>query len=142
MIKFFSALFMIFLAAYALGVVSFDVERKLVDDVVLVREAEQKFLQLEFSAPVRLVGTYPESSGDILQIKLSVIAIGQFAENLSLLEQFVGIEEGKEIHMTHMQYEGDVPGGPFLVMKFDRPMHWIISEGDSLQSLSIVIKES
>jgi hypothetical protein len=140
--KILTILFAILLAGYAMGVVSFDADRKLVDDVVLVREAEHKILQLEFSAPVRLVGSYPESSGDIVQIKLSVIAFGKFSENLSLLEQFVGVEEGKEIHMTHMQYEGNVPGGPFLVMKFDRQVHWKISEGDRLLGMHIEISES
>ena len=140
--KILTALFAIFLACYALGVVSFDADRKLVDDVVLVREAEHKILQLEFAAPVRLVGSYPEDHGDIVQIKLSVIAFGKFGENLSLLEQFVGVEEGKEIHMTHMQYEGNVPGGPFLVMKFDRQVHWKVSEGDRLLGMNIEISES
>jgi len=138
--KFLTVVLVIFLAAYALGVVSFDADRKLITDAVLVREAEQKFLQLTFSAPVRLVGSYPEAGGDIAQVKLSIIAIGKFDENVSLLDKFVGVEEGKEIHMTHMQYEGDVPGGPFLVMKFDRPVHWLITEGDSLLGLNIAIK--
>lgn len=140
--KIFTTFFVILLAAYAMGVVSFDSDRKLVDDVVLIREAEHKILQLEFSAPVRLLGSYPESSGDIAQIKLGVIAFGQFNKNLSLLEQFVGVEEGKEIHMTHMQYEGNVPGGPFLVMKFDRKMHWKVSEGEGLMGMNIEISES
>lgn len=140
--KIITVFFVMLLAAYAMGVVSFDSDRQLIDDVVLIREAEQKILQLAFSAPVRLVGSYPESTGDIAQVKLSVIAFGGFDENLSLLEQFVGIEEGKEIHMTHMQYEGNVPGGPFLVMKFDRKVHWKISEDDGLQSMNIEISES
>lgn len=139
--KIFAVLFVVVLAGFVMGVVSFDADRKLVEDVVLVREAEQKFLQLAFSAPVRLVGRYPETQGDILQVKLRVIALGDFAENLSLLEPFVGVEEGKEIHMTQMYYEGDVPGGPFLVMKFDRPMQWEITEGDGLRGMSIIIKD-
>lgn len=140
--KIITLFFVAFLAAYAMGVVSFETDRKLINDVVLVREAEQKFLQLEFSAPVRLLGSYPESSGDIVQIKLSVIAFGQFDENLSLLEPFVGVEEGKEIHLTHMRYEGNVPGGPFLVMKFDRPVQWSVSEGEGLLGMNVVVKAS
>jgi len=140
--KIFTTLFVILLAAYAMGVVSFDADRKLIDDVVLIREAEQKILQLEFSAPVRFLGSYPASSGDIVLIKLSVIAFGQFDENLSLLEPFVGVEEGKEIHLTQMRYEGNVPGGPFLVMKFDRPVEWSVSEGEGLLGMNVVVKAS
>lgn len=140
--KIFTVLLVLVLSGYAMGVVSFDADRKLIDDVVLVREAEQKFLQLDFSAPVRLVGSYPQGAGEILQVKLRVIALGRFDENVSLLENFVGTEEGKEIHMSHMYYEGNVPGGPFLVMKFDRPMQWHIVEGEGLLGMNIILKQA
>ncbi len=131
----------ILIFGYAWGVFSFDAERPLIDDVVLIREEEGKFLQLDFSAPVRIVGTFPESSGDIVQIKLSVIAFGKFDENMSLLEKFVGVEEGKELHMTDMRYEGDVPGGPFIVMRFSKPVQWTLTEGDGLLGMNIEIKD-
>lgn len=138
--KLFVALLLILLTAYALGIVSFNPDRALIDDVVLVREEGSKALQIDFSAPTRIVGSFPESSGDIVQIKLSVIAFGQFDENQSLLEKFVGFEEGKELHLTDMYYEGNVPGGPFIVMKFSKPMQWDLIEGDGLLGMSIVIK--
>jgi hypothetical protein len=139
-VKLFVALLLILLTAYALGIVSFNPDRALIDDVVLVREEGSKALQIDFSAPTRIVGSFPESSGDIVQIKLSVIAFGQFDENQSLLEKFVGFEEGKELHLTDMYYEGNVPGGPFIVMKFSKPMQWDLIEGDGLLGMSIVIK--
>ena len=140
--KLFAVLLLLVLAAFALGVVSFDTDRQLIDDVVLVREESSKALQIDFSAPTRIVGSLPESSGDIVQIKLSVIAFGQFGENLSLLEKFVGFEEGKELYLTDMYYEGNVSGGPFIVMKFSRPVKWELIEGDGLLGMSIVFKES
>ena len=139
--KIFAALLVIVLVGFAMGVVSFDVDRQLVEDVVLVREAEQKFLQLAFSAPVRLVSVYPEIAGDILQVRLRVIAFGRFDENISLLKKFVGEEEAREIYMQKMYYEGDVPGGPFLVMKFSRPVQWEVTEGDGLSGMNIVIRK-
>lgn len=138
--KLFVTLLLVLLAAYALGIVSFNPDRALIDDVVLVREEGSKALQIDFSAPTRIVGSFPESSGDIVQIKLSVIAFGRFDENLSLLEKFVGFEEGKELHLTDMYYEGNVPGGPFIVMKFSKPMQWDLIEGDGLLGMSIVVK--
>lgn len=140
--KLFAVLLLLLLAAYSLGIVSFDADRQLIDDVVLVREEGGKALQIDFSAPTRIVGSLPEASGDILQIKLSVIAFGQFADNVSLLERFIGFEEGKELHLTDMYYEGNVPGGPFIVMRFSRPVQWELVEGDGLLGMSIVIKES
>ena len=138
--KIFSGLIIIFIFGYIMGVYSFDSERALVESAVLIREEEDKILHLDFSAPARLVGSYPESSGEILQIKLRVIAIDDFKENLSLLEKFVGVAEGKELHITHMRYEGNVPGGPFIIMKFSKPVKWDIAEGDGLIGMDIAIK--
>lgn len=126
--------------AYIMGVFSFDPDRALVDGAVLIREEEGKVLHVEFSAPVRIAGSFPESTGDIVQIKLSAIAVDGFRENLSLLEKFVGIEEGKELHITHMRYEGNVPGGPFIIMKFDKPVQWTLTESDGLLGMNITIK--
>lgn len=140
--KLFSALLAALIFGYVMGVYSFDTDRTLVEGAVLIREEEEKILHLDFSAPVRIVGSFPESSGDIVQIRLSAIAFDKFNENLSLLEKFVGIEEGKELHMTHMRYEGNVPGGPFIIMKFNKPVMWTLTEGDGLLGMNIVIKES
>ena len=125
---------------YIMGVYSFDSERELIEGAVLIRGEEGKILHLDFSAPVRFVGSYPEASGDILQIKLRVIAVDDFSENLSLIEKFVGVAEGKELHITHMRYEGNVPGGPFIIMKFSKPVKWEIAEDDGLVGMNIAIK--
>ena len=140
--KIFTLILVTLIFGYVMGVYSFDPDRVLVDGAVLIREEEGKILHLDFSAPVRIVGSYPEASGDIVQIQLRVIAIGGFNENLSLLEKYVGFEEGKELHMTHMRYEGNVPGGPFIIMKFDKPVQWTLTEGDGLLGMNIVIKAS
>ena len=140
--KIFTLILVTLIFGYVTGVYSFDPDRVLVDGAVLIREEEGKILHLDFSAPVRIVGSYPEASGDIVQIQLRVIAIGGFNENLSLLEKYVGFEEGKELHMTHMRYEGNVPGGPFIIMKFDKPVQWTLTEGDGLLGMNIVIKAS
>ena len=140
--KIFIGLLLVFILADVMGVVSLDPDRALIDDVVLIREEGGKSLQLVFSAPVRIVGSFPKSHGDIVQIKLSVIAFGNFRKNISLLDKFVGVEEGKELFLTNMRYEGNVPGGPFIVMKFSKPVHWALTEGESLLGMNIAIKES
>jgi hypothetical protein len=139
-VKLFGLILITLTFAYIMGVFSFDPDRALVDGAVLIREEEGKVLHVEFSAPVRIAGSFPESTGDIVQIKLSAIAVDGFRENLSLLEKFVGIEEGKELHITHMRYEGNVPGGPFIIMKFDKPVQWTLTESDGLLGMNITIK--
>lgn len=137
--KLFTVIVIFLLFGFGMGIFSFDAERELIEGAVLIREEDKKSIQIEFSAPVRIVGVFPDKSGDILQVKLRIIAIGEFDENFSVLERYVGEEEGKEIHLTHMRYEGNVPGGPFIVMKFSQPVQWNVTEGDSLLGMNIEI---
>lgn len=140
--KLFTLILVLITFGFVMGVFSFDTDRTLVEGATIIREEEGKILHIDFSAPVRIVGSFPESSGDIVQIKLGVIAVDDFNENVSLLEKFVGIEEGKELHMTHMRYEGNVPGGPFIIMQFNKPVQWTLTEGDGLLGMNVVIKAS
>jgi hypothetical protein len=129
------------LGGYALGIYSFDPHRKLVTDVVLVRAEDEKAVDIKFSAPVRVVESLPKDAGDIVQIRLRAIAVDTFPENVSLLEQYMSEEDGKELFLKEMRYEGNVPGGPFLVLLFSKPVKFQINETDALLGLSIVVGE-
>lgn len=141
MMKIVLAVLALLLSGYALGIYSFDPHRHLVDDVVLVRAEGEKVLDIKFSAPVRFVGSLPKDVGDIVQIRLRAIAVDGFKENISLLEQYMSEEDGKELFLKEMRYEGNVPGGPFLVLRFSKPVRFQVNEIDALTGLSIVVDE-
>lgn len=129
-------------SGYTLGIYSFDPHRHLVTDIVLVRAEGGKALDIKFSAPVRFIGSLPKAEGDIVQIRLRPIAVDDFSENVSLLEQYMSEEDGKELFLKEMRYEGNVPGGPFLVLLFSKPVKFTINETDALSGLSIVVGEA
>lgn len=141
MLKMVMALLAVVLGGYALGIYSFNPNRHLVTDIVLVRAEGEKTLDIKFSAPVRFVGSLPTATGDIVQLRLRPIAIDDFSENVSLLEQYMSQEDGKEIYLKEMHYEGNVPGGPFLVLLFSKPMKFQVKETDALLGLSIIVDE-
>jgi len=47
---------------------------KLVADVTLTTSGNQKNLAFDFTTPVRYLGHYPESYGEVLQIKIRAIS--------------------------------------------------------------------
>lgn len=112
----------------------------LVADIVLTKDKEGGNIQIDFANPVRHVGHFPESDSDVLQIKLRAISFHDFDENFSIIKQYLQKEPAKDYHIADVRYEGDVPGGPFLVVKFTKPMSFQVNEGDGLKALLINYK--
>lgn len=94
-------------------------------------------LEFEFSAPVRYLGHFPDDGGDILQVKLRSIGFGEFNENFSLIDRYVANSEVQDKLLDEVRFEGDVPGGPFLVVKFSKEMKFNVTESNGLKGLII-----
>jgi hypothetical protein len=112
----------------------------LVEDIVLTKDKSGGNIQIDFASPVRHVGHFPEGQGDILQIKLRAISFHEFSENYSLVTKFLQIHRAKDYHIADVRYEGNVPGGPFLIVKFTKPMEFALDEGEGLKALLINYK--
>jgi len=112
----------------------------LVAEVVLTKDKELRNLQVDFASPVRYIGHFPEKDGDILQIKLRAISFHDFSENYSLIDTLLQTAEAKDNHIKDIRYEGNVPGGPFLIIKFSQPVSYQVDEGDGLKAMLINYK--
>ena len=86
---------------------------------------------------MRYLGHFPDDNSDVLQIKLRAIGFSEFQENLSLLDQFIASAEGQERFLEDVRYEGNVPGGPFLVVRFTNSMSYRVTESNGLKGLVV-----
>ena len=113
---------------------------QLISDMLITSDKNEKIIDVEFNGAVRYLGQYPEESGDILQVKFRTITFDGEKKNFSLIEklQFEGLT--RKDYIEDVRYEGNVPGGPFLVVKFTRPVTFSVSESSGLRGLSINYK--
>ncbi len=112
----------------------------LIAEVVITKDKETNSLQVDFAGPVRHIGHFPETEGEILQIKLRAISFHEFNESYSLVNTFLQKHEAKDHHIADIRYEGNVPGGPFLTIKFSRPVSYEVNEGEGLKAMLINYK--
>lgn len=112
----------------------------LISDVLLTKDKDSSNLQVDFASPVRHIGHFPEKEGDILQIKLRAISFHEFNENYSVLKKYLQNAKAKDYNIEDIRYEGDVPGGPFIIVKFTRPVTYEITEGEGLKAMLINYK--
>ena len=114
----------------------------LVSDLHITSDREGHNLEFGFNNSVRYLGHFPEEVSDIVQVKLRAIGFSEFHENVSLLDKFVRPSDIKEKFLQDVRYEGDVPGGPFLVVRFAKPMKFSVSESNGLKGLIISYNNS
>ena len=112
----------------------------LISDVLLTKDNNSSNLQLDFASPVRHVGHFPENEGDILQIKLRAISFHEFSENYSVFKKYLQNAKARDYNIEEIRYEGNVPGGPFIIVKFIRPVTYQVNEGDGLKAMLINYK--
>jgi len=112
----------------------------LISDVLLTKDKNTSNLQLDFASPVRHIGHFPENEGDILQIKLRAISFHEFTENYSVLKKYLQNAKAKDYNIEDIRYEGNVPGGPLVIVKFSQPVVYQINEGEGLKAMLINYK--
>ena len=112
----------------------------LVSAMVMASEKENKNLDIDFHTPVRYAGHFPETHGDLFQIQLRPITIESYPENYSMMNTFLTRNLPDDANLLDIRYEGDVPGGPLIVLHFKKPVEFKIKEADGLRGLHISYK--
>ncbi len=107
------------------------------DDVIVFEEGDKLVVQIKFNLPVRYENHFPEGFGDFLQIKVRIVSLmggktNEYLNRDAILPGFI-----ERVPIVGIAYEGNVPGGPFLSLKFSDPIKFQV--GEDLNTSSIVI---
>lgn len=113
---------------------------QMVADVLITSEQDGKVVDIGFNGPIRYLGHFPEDQGDILQVKFRSIAYSGDKDNYSLVDKLRLQGVGEKEYIEDIRYEGNVPGGPFLIVRFSKPVSFAVNEGGGLKSLHIHYK--
>jgi hypothetical protein len=115
---------------------------QLVSEFHITTDKDGNNLEFGFANPVRYLEHFPKENSDVLQVKLRAIGFSDFTENLSLMDQFIPAGESQEKFLEDVRYEGNVPGGPFIVVRFTKPMKFRVTESNGLKGLIISYQQS
>ena len=116
--------------------------RRIISDVVVEEHADTTDLRIEFTFPVRYVSHYPEASGDTLEVKLKEVVISSVDAGFLYERESVRLPETRSIPLLDISYEGDLPGGPYLTVRFRSPVIYKVSQGSDFRSLLITVNNN
>ena len=108
---------------------------RILHDVLVEEEAGELVLQVKFNIPVRYEDHMPASRGNLVQIKVRPVSFSDTVKNEYLGSESILPGFMAKVPITDVAYEGDVPGGPLLTLRFSQPVTFQISEGSEFSSI-------
>lgn len=110
----------------------------ILDDITITEESEYTILQVGFALPMRYVRHFPYPWGEELRIQLAALSTGPADNELIFNREAVHDLRADAVPILEIVYEGHIIGGPYLTIRFDRPMEYLVGQGADFRSLVIV----
>jgi hypothetical protein len=116
--------------------------RRIISDVLVTEHEKTTDLRIEFTFPVRYVSHYPEDFGDTIEIQLKEVVISAVDAEFLHMRESVRLPKTESIPLLDISYEGDLPGGPYLTIRFVSPVTYTVSQGSDFRSLLITVNNN
>lgn len=112
---------------------------RLLNVVAIDEDTGCAVVTIEFNIPIRYVDHFPLKSGKELRIRLRALAVSPF-DRPALSRREAALPPPNEFAaLTEVIYEGDIPVGPYLTLRFRRPVTYTVGQGADYRSLRVAI---
>lgn len=131
------ALLMLLVGGGALSAPS--VRDKMLEDVQVVKNNGDLFVEVHFSAPLRYRMHFPADKGDELRIQLRAVRVPVSDLDALFRREAVTPPYGDVIALDEVIYEGDIQDGPWLTLRFTRSVSYQVIPGSDYRSVRIIV---
>lgn len=105
----------------------------------ITEDTDCAVIEVRFNIPVRYITHFPAATGSDLRIRLRPINVSRL-DRSALTERESGrVPRNQFAALTEVIYEGDNPVGPYLNLRFRRPVTYSVGQGDDFRSLLIAV---
>ncbi|MDH5230216.1 MAG: hypothetical protein OEY38_09160 [Gammaproteobacteria bacterium] len=115
---------------------------RLLQDVLVYEEGQKNVLQVKFNLPVRYENHFPQGPSDFVQIKIRPVSLSGVQKNEYIGSDTILPGFLEKVPVSDIAYEGDVNGGPFLSLRFSKPVNYQIAEDSSMRSILLILPAS
>jgi len=111
----------------------------ILDDVIVQEEGGMYVLQVKTNVPVRYENHYPQGPSEFVQIKVRAVSFvgantNEYMGAESILPGFI-----EQVPVMDVAFEGNVPGGPYLSLRFKEPIRYQVKEDPDLNGVFLYI---
>ncbi len=111
------------------------------EDVRFGIQGDYAMLQVDFGVPVKYVRHFPASYGPMVQIKVKFYNVtGTYREEVEGKEVIKPRLPDARIPLEDVIFEGNVPGGPYVTLRFSKPVKYIVQDGIGFHSILVMVE--
>ena len=115
---------------------------QVIESVDIFTEDENVVVQIDFSVPVRYENHFPETTGEMLQLKCRLVSLAKIDRKEIISIDTLRPELVKQISLVNITFEGGVPGGPYVTLLFNKPVEYEVREDSQLKSLFVIFAKN
>ena len=109
---------------------------KIMTDVSLTDTGACSTVRIHFDVRIRYINHFPHGQGNEVRIQLKPLAVGSIdLQALLVREAFSPVDEATPL--ANVIYEGDLDGGPYLSLQFNRAVYFTVAQGTDFRSMNV-----
>lgn len=97
-------------------------------------------LRIEFTTPVQQLRHSPASFGDLLEIQLNLVVVSTVDAPFALVRESLRVPPGLSAPVRSIEYDGSMDGGPFLFVRFTRPVEFRVDQEKDFRAVLVRIR--
>lgn len=114
---------------------------KIIDSALLNVVDGQTILEVRLTFPFRYQSHFPPETGDELRIRITPVRVSGSDLDAVFKREGLVPPNADTAAIDEVIYEGDAAGGPYVTIRFTRPVRYEVIPGSDYRNLSIVIQE-
>lgn len=116
------------------------VRDKVLQEVDLVQHDGEIVIEVLFSFPMRYRSHFPADKGDELRIRMFPVRVPSSDLDAVPRRESVIPEYAGAAAVDEVIYEGDIEGGPYLTIRFWRPVSYQVIPGSDYRSIRVIVQ--
>jgi hypothetical protein len=113
------------------------VSTRIFDGIQVVSSGRTGEARISFTVPIRYLRHTPRSRGDSVHIQFFPLEVTASGGSAFAGRESIQIPRDFPLPIDEVTYQGVVAGQPFLDVRFTRPLHFEVRQGEDLRSLVI-----
>lgn len=104
-----------------------------------IRITEAPAVHIGFAFPVRFAWSFPHEADDVFLIRIVPVDAAPEDATATIEREAVLPPATDRVPLTEVAYDGETEGGPFLTLRFSRPVEIQVRPGKDFRSLDITV---
>ena len=114
---------------------------KIIESADISVDAGHVLLKVKLTYPFRYLSHFPQETGRELRIRIAPVRVPSSDVDAVYTNEGLTPQDAEVAAVDEVLYEGDTPNGPYITVRFTRPVRYEVIPGSDYRSVDIIIQE-